>query len=79
MLDKWYMRRWQMHVSEFETERLKEMVVELNDSIHNSDCYASGDLLFFESAIRELEKRGINVSEHSSVTFEEVEKDEEDD
>ena len=58
-------------ISEMKDEELIDLVKGLYNSIHVVECYSSRDLILFEAAVEELERRGYRVCETIEVVKDE--------
>lgn len=45
------------------TKELKDLAIELHDSIYGSACFGSRDVVMYSLALRILEERGVKVQE----------------
>jgi hypothetical protein len=61
--------------SEWETKDLIDYAKELHCSIYNVECFGVNDLIWYEGILKELEKRGYEISENSNLVIEEREEE----
>jgi len=59
---------WEEYFSDWDDEKLKREALCLHDLIYNAECYGSKDLMFYEGALEELERRGYRIS--TTLAFE---------
>jgi len=52
---------WEEYFSDWDDEKVKQEALSLHDLIYNAECYGSKDLMFYEGALRELERRGYRI------------------
>ena len=58
-----------MQFKDMSDKELVDMVAGLHDSIHITECYGVKDMVNFQNAEAELDKRGIAMDEKRTVTF----------
>ena len=60
---------WQKYFTGKRDEELQREVLALHDLIHNAECFGTKDLMVYEGAIAELERRGYELQEVSTIKF----------
>ena len=50
-------------------QELKKLAVELHSSIYQTECFGTNDLIVYQLACRELEKRGYLLNENKKLSI----------
>jgi hypothetical protein len=60
-------------IEEFSDEKLVELAKSVHEAVNITDCYSPTDLIMLDRALRELERRGHNISKvlcaHNECVF----------
>ena len=67
---------WEEYFEEKSDDQLKHLAIDLHDSIYNSQCYGTRDLIEHEAILDELDRRGYEIEEGSVLKFEKEEEEE---
>jgi len=67
---------WEEYFSDWSDEKLQQEALCLHDLIYNAECYGSKDLMFYDGALGELERRGYRIL--TTLAFQKEDRDEAD-
>ena len=67
---------WKEYFEEKSDDQLKDLAIDLHDSIYNIQCYGVRDLIEHEAILNELDRRGYEIEEGSILKFEKEEEEE---